>query len=274
MSQINAAANPAQAQQMIDDVMAMVNSTPEASVDSAAPEVVSPLDTVVHLPGGFITFAGEVITEAEVRELTGRDEEMLARTDSQEKLFQEVLTRGTVRVGNDTPSEEVLNNMLAGDRDYLLLSIFIATFGAELEIAPYCTSCQDRVEAVIDLRTAVPVRRLDSAYDRSFTVELSKGAAQVSLPTGYTQREMMAAIDRNFAELSTILLANTVTEIRGITVIDPSQVLDLSIRDRRKISEKIIEKAPGPQLQDTTCACPKCDSTLEVPLSLAGLFRL
>lgn len=274
MPQIDAAANPAQAQQMINDVMNMVNDTPETTPEQVAPEVIPPLDTVVTLPGGFITFAGEVITQAEVRELTGRDEEVLARTDSQEKLFQEVLTRGTVRVGNEPPSEEVLNNMLSGDRDTLLLNVFIATFGSDLEVTPYCNSCGDRVEATIDLRTDVPIRKLDSAYDRTFTVTLSKGEAKVELPTGHTQRLMMSAMDRNFAELSTILLANTVMEIRGVTVIDASQVLDLTIRDRRKISEQIIAKTPGPQLQDVTCACPRCNSTLEVPLSLAGLFRL
>jgi len=276
MTVIDAGSNPAQAQDMINSVMNMVNSgTPDVNAQESAPvDVVDPPETVVTLPGGYLTFSGEVITEAEVRELTGRDEEALARTTSQETLVQTVLTRGTLRVGSEKASEEILNNLLSGDRDYLLLKIFVATFGETLTVSPFCKTCNDRPEVEINLNKDVPVKTLASPKDRYFRVPIARGEVKAELPTGHTQRLLMAEVERSFAELSTVLLANTVTEVRGTAVIDPAQVLDLSIRDRRKISEQILSRSPGPLMQDTTCKCPRCDSTLEVPLSLANLFRL
>lgn len=275
METINAAANPAQAQQMINKVMSMVNDdhpteTPEIE---EVPDIAPPQDTVVSLPGGYIDFAGEVSYEAEVRELNGRDEESLSRLSDTDKMLQEVLVRGTVRVGTKQTSEEILNNMLAGDRDYLLLNIFVATFGPTLEVGTFCVECDKRVEAEVNLKQDVPVQKLESPFDRVFTLETSRGEVKVELPTGHTQKQMIAAADKNIAELSTLLLSNTVIQIKGTAVINPSQVLDLSIRDRRKISEEIINRNPGPRMQQTTTKCPQCDSTLEVPLSLAGLFR-
>lgn len=274
MTTIDAAANPAQAQQMINEVMNMVQSKPEAPEEPIeVPDVTPPLPPVVTLPGGYVTFAGEVTYEAEVRELNGRDEEALSRIAAPERLLQDVLMRGTVRVGGEPVSEEILNNLLAGDRDYLLLRVFMATFGPTLEIAPYCPTCGDRKQVELNLDKDVPVRRLSSPADRVFTVRISKGTVKVELPTGHTQKEMIASADKNVAELSTLLLSNTVTEVNGATVISAAQVLDLPIRDRRKISEEILARNPGPLLAETTCKCPKCDSTLEVPLSLAALFR-
>jgi hypothetical protein len=56
-------------------------------------------------------------------------------------------------------------------------------------------------------------------------------------------------------------------------VLRDSQILDMPIRDRRKIAEAIMEKTVGPQMQDITVDCPQCASVLEVPLSMAALFQ-
>lgn len=270
MNQLDAAANPALANAVIQDVMA--TPADEAELVDEPVDLQAPEDHSFELPGGYVTFDGSVTTTAEVRELTGRDEEALARLKSTEKTLQEILTRGTVRVGSQKPSEEVLDSLLSGDRDYLLLRIFAATFGRTIEARPYCASCQRVHETEIDLLNDVEVKTLSSPYDRRVTVSISKGEAVADLPNGATQRKMVSAIDKSVAELSSVLLENTVVEINGMPVINPSQVLDLSIRDRRAISEAIIKKNPGPQLQDVTVTC-ECGRELEVPLSLAALFQ-
>lgn len=274
MNTINAEANPAQAQQMLTDVMSIINEpVQETQNEVAVPEISDPLEPVVNLPGGYATFSGEVITTAEVRELTGRDEEAISKIASTDKLIQEVLTRGTVSIGSEKATEEILNNLLSGDRDYLLLKIFQATFGSTLEATPYCVGCGDASPVQIDLDKDVPIRTLKSPSDRRFSVKITRGEAKCELPTGHTQRLLVAAIGKNVSELSTILLSNTVTEIRGVDVLAPSQVLDLSIKDRRKLGDEILKRVPGPQFQETQTKCPTCETTLEVPLSIANLFR-
>ena len=83
---ISAAANPALANNLIQKALA---EEPQEIV----PEIVPPSDTVVELPGGYINAAGEVIKFAEIRELTGRDEEVISKTTNMAKALMIVCTR-------------------------------------------------------------------------------------------------------------------------------------------------------------------------------------
>jgi hypothetical protein len=81
---ISAAANPALANNLINQAIA---EKPEA-IDV---KVLPPLDNVVTLPGGYVSAAGEVVRTAEVRELTGRDEEIITKASSLNKVFPIIL---------------------------------------------------------------------------------------------------------------------------------------------------------------------------------------
>ena len=85
---ISAAANPALANNLINSALA------EAPVQQEV-KITPPSDTVVTLPGGYLTATGEIITEAEVRELNGSDEEAIARTANIGKAILTILHRGT-----------------------------------------------------------------------------------------------------------------------------------------------------------------------------------
>lgn len=106
---INAAANPALANNLINQALA-VQEPEQKEV-----KIIPPSDTVVTLPGGYITPAGEVVTDAEVRELNGLDEEAIARTTNVGKAILTILNRGTVRIGKDKADERLLDQLLAGD---------------------------------------------------------------------------------------------------------------------------------------------------------------
>lgn len=245
----------------------------EVEQDSSRPDILLPMDNEFDLPGGYISPVGEVALDAEVRELTGRDEELIAKSTTRAKALDVVLSRGLIRVGNSTPDDVTRNNLLAGDRDYILLRIYAATFGRELKITRYCTTCQSDSEVSIDLIDDVPVKRLEQASERHFQVHCSVGTVEVDLPTGHTQKALMASADKTLAELSTLLLENTVVGLNGSPVIGRAVVLDMPIRDRRKINDAIAERNPGPQMLDIKVPCPTCESSVEVPLNVAALFQ-
>lgn len=270
MQTMNAATNPELANQIINNV---VNAPLDDQDVEYEPDINPSFDLIVTLPGGYINALGEVVTEAEIKELTGRDEEMIARSPSFARTLYTIAKQGTVRIGDEKPTDTVLDNLLAGDRDWLLLNIYAATFGREVTLTPVCPTTGERVEIVTDILKATPVRRLGDPYDRTSVVECSIGPVKVTLPTARTQNSMLLAAEKTGAELSTILLTDCITEIKGMPIINPNQVLDLSIRDRRALSEAILEKAVGPQLQEITVDCPDCAANLEVPLSLAALFQ-
>jgi hypothetical protein len=264
---ISAAANPALANNLINDALA------EKPVQSEV-KITPPSNNVVTLPGGFITAAGDVITEAEVRELTGADEEAIARTNSVGKAILTILNRGTVKIGNQKADEKLLDQLLSGDRDALILGIFKSTFGSETEVSAYCTGCSEFKTIGLDIDTDIKTKVLtDPINDRVFTVQGKNKVFTVQLPTGLAQKEMINNSDKTSAEINTIMLEHTVINIDGSPVLSKLQVQNLGLTDRRKIVDEINARVSGPQFDEITVTCPDCESEVSVPINFGTLFR-
>jgi hypothetical protein len=264
---ISASANPALANNLINSALA------EKPVQSEV-KIISPSDTTVTLPGGYLTATGEIITEAEVRELNGSDEEAIARSTNIGKALLVVLNRGTVRIGNQKADEKLLDQLLSGDRDMLILGILKATFGKTAEIGGYCNGCNEVKTVQVDLDTDIVVKALmDPINDRVFTVEGKTRTYTVQLPTGVTQKEMLQNTDKTSAELTTIMLENTVMKIDNSPVLSKLQVQNLGLVDRRTISEAINKRLCGPQFDAVKVTCPDCESEVSVPVNFGTLFR-
>jgi hypothetical protein len=254
---------------LIESVLASTETQPEKAV------ITSPSDTLVDLPAGYITSSGEVIKTAEVRELNGMDEEAISKSGSSGRAFATILSRAVVKVGETPATENVLDSLLVGDRDALMLGIYKATFGSEVEIPGYCAGCKDFKLAAADLNRDVTVKILvDPIVDRRFTVHGKKNEFLVTLPDGRAQKELSTAEDKTGPELTTILLNHTVLEINGQPVIGKAQLQNLSIMDRRAISDALNERLPGPQFEDIVIPCPDCSGEVVVPFSLGALFRV
>jgi len=264
---INAAASPALANNILNDVLAEKPEQREA-------KILPPLDNVVTLPGGYINAAGEVITTAEVRELNGKDEEAIARSATTGKALLSILNRGTVKIGNEKADEAILDRLLSGDRDTLLLGILKATFGNEAELPAYCDTCEDFKTVTVDLNADIKVKVMsDPINDRVFTVMGKTQEYTVQMPTGVAQKELMANSDKTNAELNTILLENTVVKIGNSPVLTKLQIHNMGIADRRTVIDEINKRVVGPQFDALTVTCPDCESEVKVPISLGALFR-
>lgn len=269
MPSISAAEDPDLARKMIAEALA----EPEPEIEEK-PEIEFPVDTIFDLAGGYRGPDGYTASEAEVRELTGRDEEAILKTKTSAAMTEQVLKRGLVRLGDREIDDVILDSMLAGDRELALVRIFAATFGREVTTVRVCPGCQSSVTFQIDMLTDVPIKILEDESDRTFEVQCSVGPVITTLPTGITHREIQESEGKNLSELSTILLFNTVLNINGRDVLSKADVLDLPIKDRRKIAEEIAKRAPGPKLLDVTLDCPECGhKDVEVPLSMGALFQ-
>lgn len=265
---VKAVNNPSLANQLVQD--ALTETTPEPEVA----QLTAPFNNVVTLPGGLVV-DGEVITTAEVRELTGKDEEAIVRAPNVARALSVVLSRGVSKLGDLPVTEPLLDRLLIGDRDALILGIYRATFGEKARLAGYDTSTGDVVEVELDLGTDIPVKTLaDPVNDRTFEVDGKKNKFVVTLPTGATQKEILSTSDRTVSELTTVLLYNCVLEIDGRSVISIEQIRNLGLQDRRKINEAIVSRTPGPQFEDLKVANPESDGEVVVPINLGALFRL
>ena len=76
----------------------------------------TPLDTQFQLCGGYLEDDGSTWTTAfQVRELTGRDEEYLARIKDSHRILLGVLERGLVKVGDHQATSDIADGLLGGD---------------------------------------------------------------------------------------------------------------------------------------------------------------
>lgn len=265
---INAAQNPGLANQLIKEV------SKETAPEKPKAAITPPSDTVVTLPGGYVTADGEVITEAEVRELNGRDEEAIAKASSVGKVLTAILARGTVKIGELEATEDILEQMFAGDRDALLLGVYKATFGTEAELSTYCGGCDDYKSILIDIDEDIRVVRLsDPIEGRKFTVKGKTNTYTLVLPNGKVQKNLLSNSDKTLAELTTILLEGTVREINGSPVFTKAQVQEIGLVDRRKIADELTKRAFGPVFEEVKVACPDCDGEVVAPINLGALFR-
>ena len=265
---INAVTNAGAANALLEKALADAEPAKEVA------KITPPSDTLVNLPGGLILFTGEIVKTAEIRELTGRDEEALAKVTGFGRIFNTILSRAVVSVGLEKADDRILDQLLASDRDELLLGIAKATFGNTASLAGWCVECNEYKEVEIDIDTDIKRKTLqDPIYDRTFKVKGKKNEYTVTLPTGVTQRQLAANDDKNMAELSTLLLEQTVLEIDGTPLVSKIQVQNLPLLDRRKISQEIASRNCGPQFDDITLPCGECDGEVVVPISLGALFR-
>jgi hypothetical protein len=264
---ISAAANPAMVNNLVSQAMVEEPKQEKATI-------INPTDNFVTLPGGYLTPAGELVTDAEVRELTGKDEEAISRANSTGKALLTILQRGTVRVGNERADEQLLDRLLSGDRDTLLLGILKATFGYDCDVPTYCGSCDEFKVVSVDLNTDIKIEPLkDKINDRVFTVEGKKNVFTVQLPTGVTQKELIFNADKTVPELNTILLENTVIKIDNNPVLSKLQVQNMGLVDRKTVVDELNKRMIGPKFEDITVTCPDCESEVTVPINLGTLFR-
>jgi len=264
---INAVTNADQANVMLDKALAQ-----ETVIEPA--KIVAPTNIEVSLPGGYILFSGELARVAEVRELTGRDEEYIAKAGANNKVFSAILLRGTVKVGNESVTEDLLSRMLIGDREALLLGIFRATYGDTAKMGSWCSKCGNQHIVGVDVQNDIKVRPLlDPVGDRNFTVQGKRSTYDVTLPTGAAQARLLESTGATTVEASNILLEETLLRIDGKPVLSRNQILDLGLADRATIIEAIEARTPGPIFDNVTVECPDCGGELQVVVDLAAMFR-
>ena len=267
---IKAVASPDLANKIAAEAMAP--SAKEVASSTLKPTVLPLPETEVELLGGLLDPFKGLITEAEVRELTGVDEEAISKINDPGKALLTILERATVRIGDEPANKDMLDALYAGDREAILLAIRIATFGADVKLGPGpCPDCGEEQVFKINLNEDVPKKKLEG--DREFTVDCKVGKVLVSLPTGNTQKALVTSTNKTSAELDTILLKNCIKSIDGQAVLNPENLRNLSLKDRRDILQEITDRNPGPQLNEIKVPCQACGIEVALPLTLADLFR-
>lgn len=275
---VNGIENPELASKLAKDAIQKVISENVDDREALATPKVSlpPNDEVELLAGTYNSFTQEAITTAKVRELNGADEEALSKINDFGKGLLAILQRGVIAVGDQPASVELLDGLLSGDREYLIMKIRQATFGDTLELEGECPFCEVNQSFIVDLNEDVELTKLDDvSSSRSVDVDCKIGTVSIDFPDGSVQKKIINASGKTVAEIDTILLQECISSINGMPVLDTiNTAKKLGIQDRRTILNKLSKVNPGPNLDKVTKVCNSCQKEVPTPLTLADLFRL
>jgi hypothetical protein len=245
-----------------------------------APVIEDMPDTYIKLPAGLVS-DGEVIQDAEVQELTGEHEEKLAKArtaNNVAKYISTLLQCGTVSIGDKKVTPEILDSLIQGDLDMLILGIRRATFGDEFEVFEVdCPHCRELSDITMNLKD-IPVKELDDPEIREFTIDLRKGRqARIQFPTGAVQNSILKS-QLTVPEMNSLTLAEcvlSITESDGTEHMANglADVKRMNVMDRNTIKDFIYKNQPGPRYDEVTATCPSCEGEVPVPLNVGILFR-
>lgn len=235
------------------------------------------------LPGGVLDTKGACFKTVLVRQLTGRDEELLAdrRYRNAAQQVTDFLAQVLIEVpGLDKPvSKELVAEMLIGDRDYLLLRLRQICLGDQVEQVLRCPAVACGQKADVEfLISELPVRRVN-AVQRWYEFDLSEAARKgdpksthvvLRLPTGQDLEAILDCKDVNPAVANTRLFSLVVKTL-GREGLNEASARELSLKTRHEITDLLNKITPGPVLK-IEIQCPHCGTDMCYPFDLYGFF--
>lgn len=224
------------------------------------------------------------LRSAEVRELNGSDEELMARLKENSPnyfvdLVDLVLRRAVERVGNErvTPqtSTEVLGELLVADRDVLFKEIILTTFGNtrsyEDIMCPECGGGND-----IHIEVDGLIQQTELKGDPSFTVELRDGREiAMHYPNGADQKFVYSEKEANSqAGYNTRMIGRCIDTVDDAPL-RPHQAqkfaLELGMADRR-IIVTALASGPSVKFKEVEVPCTECGEAIPFAFGWADLL--
>jgi hypothetical protein len=229
--------------------------------------------------------------EVVIDEMTGIDEENLASpkiNNNGAKAITMLLRRCIQEIVGVVPqktnrmgliSEDVIRNMYAADRDFLVLCIKGLSDGLDISGDVDCTECGRPQFREFNFGE-LDVYEWDEGHDTIVEIELPKGfydqktskyynQVKWRLPTGKTQ-EKLASCKRN--EVASYMIASGIVSVDGLEY-TPSlhDVRMLTLKDRNAFAESILECSVGVDT-DLEFECGDCGSTFNKEVDIMGFF--
>ncbi len=206
--------------------------------------------------------------ECTIREMTATEEGFLA---SQKMLksgeaFEKILRNCVLEKDVD------IDNLLVGDRYYLMLAIRRLTYGDDYDFKVRCGSCGQTFNMSVNL-SELPVKKLEGDPDATHTITLPRTGKKVTfrLLRGRDEKKIAATLRKSPQELIRLSLYLHTVAVDG----------------NENFSEKFFETLPGAdsqcyrrQIDAVTCGvdsvveveCPECDNEFEAQLPIGESF--
>ena len=269
-------------EQFVKDIKTQEADLAKAKEVTAGPVplIQDSVDPHVDLPRG-LTHNGSWNTRAVVRELTGVDEEAMARVKDITEIYDTVLALGTTRIGEvdlaSRPLPErqgMLQQLLLGERDMLFVGIVRMTYGDRKMMVFTCPLCKEEQELTVILSEDFPVSEVDGVQQTEFTFTTSKGDVVKYRPAvGADQMEAFRRKNASAAEQNTVLLSRCIKLVNEELVLDSmAYARKLSLRDRHALLAALVDRQPTVNM-NVKVDCVGCREEQTISLGWGDLFQ-
>ena len=197
------------------------------------------------------------LSRASLRPLSGRDEEWLARHRNTPNAVRVTwLLNGCLLTLDDAPVDGAcVQQMLVGDREFLMLQLRRMTFGDHVQAVVNCPVCGSKMD--VDFRLdLVPVQARQQS-EATFTMEISGRRVRFRLPNGGDQE---AVIQQEKA----------VDALLDRCIVDDG-AQPLSGEDREALIAEMERLAPHVDVE-LELACPECSHEFMLPFDTTSFF--
>lgn len=255
----------------------------EVVLEKKKPVVVD--DTITYtMLAGYKDENGTLHKEFTLREMTGKDEEAIGKSDVQvnpAKVALVLLSRCVRSIGTLTPKdvgktkwEEIIRDLLVGDQDYMLLKLREISIGEEIEVEHVCSN----KKCATKLKTTLLVNEIEISHfkgNREIEFELPRGykdkkgeihtTGVMRLPNGLDRELLVPLAKKNLAKAETMMLTRTCKFDDGLHI-DEDVMSSLVVKDRDYLAKLLKENTFGLVLE-TEVECDVCGETFR------GLFN-
>lgn len=218
-------------------------------------------DGVFNLPGGLVLDDGRRLGRAELRPLTGREEEWVtqhAATPSAH-LVTKLLSACFVRLEGVPVSSEIIAKLLVGDRDYLILQLRRMTLGDRFAAVFSCPACKRAMDVEFLAQDILIEPRPQDTRTYTWRAGDAQRVVRYRLPNGADQE---AVADLSPGEAVATLFARCLISDGGTT---------LTGEERAAVIAEMDAYAPQVDLE-LDLNCPECEHSFTTPFDCTSFF--
>lgn len=243
---------------------------------------------VYKLLAGYRDSDGVTHTEFEIREMTGAEEEAIAKPDIKQnggKIIRTILERCCIRIGTLEKSvlginkwREVIQNLYTGDQDVILLRIREASIGTGINVSHECPNCKVKLETIIQTGE-LEIKPFKGSYEIDFELPRGYKDSQGNLhkngklifPRGL-DREILDPIARkNLGEGNTCMLVRCIKDFEGVACVHNEVVKSLVLKDRNYLFELFSTNDFGVVL-NVDVVCESCSHEFKGSLNMTNFI--
>lgn len=251
------------------------------AIKEPVPELQPAESVMVELQRGIIDPAtGLWQVDAEVREMTGSDEEYMSGLESKADLtygeyISALLRRTVVRIGSVSleVDKSPLDNVSIGDRDILFLGIIRATYGKGKEFQAECRSCNGLNDILVDLYEDFPIKKPSVDLRVPIKVKMRNNkTVSLRVPT-MADNAHVSKLSKSAASQNTLMISRCAVWAEGKQPEDVEEwARSLNVADRNKLVKNLLSIEAGPDLKAVNVQCASCGEEMAIALDWVSLL--